>query len=246
MNQSRTRDPATARPSPEPGTAFSTALALDLPHGRCVAVWLPAQPLEVAAGLGELHEDARAYAEGLAPRRMASWIGGRIALQRAAKQLGLDPGSLLTEDSGAPRIAAGLVGSISHKNQLAAGLAAAEDCWGRGLDLEQLDRPRLHIASRVLTTEEQHELARLPGTERWPALLLRFSLKEALYKALHPWVRRYVGFTEVSMQPLADGDCRVELDLRSGEGPFEVEARWLRSDDLLLSTCRLRPTGARA
>lgn len=37
-------------------------------------------------------------------------------------------------------------------------------------------------------------------------VLLRFSLKEGLYKAIHPFVRRYVGFLEVrpGQTPLAD------------------------------------------
>jgi enterobactin synthetase component D len=59
--------------------------------------------------------------------------------------------------------------------------------------------------------------------------LLRFSLKEALYKALHPFVCRYIGFLEAEVQPVADGTAKVALLSSYFDGEFErVEAHWRR------------------
>lgn len=234
---------ATLQAAAEP---YSTALALELAHGRCVAVWLPSPgaPVDDVA-LRELAAVTLLHGRGLAPRRAVDWLGGRLALTRAARQLGLDAGPLLPDAHGAPSLAPGAVGSISHKRALAAGLVAVDDGWSRGLDLELLERPRLHLAPRVLTPGEQAAVHRLPDDERWPALLLRFSLKEALYKAMHPWLHRYVGFGEVELRPADDGSCAVALALRPGEGPFEVQARWWQSHDLLLTSARVRPARAR-
>ncbi|MCK5690750.1 4'-phosphopantetheinyl transferase superfamily protein [Myxococcota bacterium] len=225
---------------------LQTTMSLDLPHGRCVVVSLPEDGIPESRVTKELSEETLTYGRTLSPRRTTSWIGGRVALRRAAMDLGLDPGALLPNQHGAPTLAAGVVGSISHKSQLAAGLAALEDGWMRGVDIEELGRERLHIASRVLTPNEEEEVNRLPENERWAALLLRFSLKEAVYKAIHPTLQRYVGFHEVMVRPLENGECEIKLELRPDESEFEIEARWLRTGDIILSSCRARPKKEKA
>ncbi len=221
------------------GVVLDIAMNLDLHHGRCVVVDLPDNGIQERMIHQELGEGSLAYRQSLSPRRYPSWVGGRVALSRAARQLGIEPGPLLPNQHGAPQLAASLQGSISHKNKLAAGLAALNDGWTRGVDIEQLGRSRLHISSKVLTTDENQALDRLPENERWPAVLLRFSIKEAIYKALHPWLERYVGFQELSLDPLEDGSCHIQLNLRSDER-LELEARWLQSGDVLLCTSRAR------
>ena len=78
-------------------------------------------------------------------------------------------------------------------------------------------------------------------------MLATFSVKESIYKALDPFVRRYVGFTEVELDPLpADLTCpdRVvwvgaQMRLAEGEGPFEVQTTFCWRDDPV-STARVR------
>ena len=71
-----------------------------------------------------------------------------------------------------------------------------------------------------------------------------FSVKESVYKALHPFLLRYIGFGEVAVWPQPDGNDRVEPFLRPGEGPFVFEARHVWIGDRVLSMVRLRPLGA--
>lgn len=47
-------------------------------------------------------------------------------------------------------------------------------------------------------------------------MLLRFSLKECVYKAIHPLICQYVGFLEAEIKPFADGTAEVKLFLKSG------------------------------
>ena len=72
-------------------------------------------------------------------------------------------------------------------------------------------------------------------------VLLRFSIKEAIYKAVYPYVRRYVDFSEAHVTPDPDGQAEVTLRLSQGEGPFRVEARYYWLDGRVLSTVRIRP-----
>mmetsp|Transcript_17288 Transcript_17288/g.35186 ORF Transcript_17288/g.35186 Transcript_17288/m.35186 type:complete len:80 (+) Transcript_17288:403-642(+) len=45
--------------------------------------------------------------------------------------------------------------------------------------------------------------------------MLRFSLKESVYKAMHPILCEYVGFQEAEITPLPNGTAYVVLNLVS-------------------------------
>jgi 4'-phosphopantetheinyl transferase EntD len=78
-----------------------------------------------------------------------------------------------------------------------------------GIDLEELRPFRIDISRRVLTPAEQAAVQALPDPERTPALLARFCLKEAFYKAANQLVGRMIGFQEVAVTDLAsDGTAR--------------------------------------
>jgi hypothetical protein len=79
---------------------------------------------------------------------------------------------------------------------------------------------------------------------------LRFAIKEAIYKAIDPHLRRYVGFTEVELdlepgEPGEPGDpgdpgdpcgaCRVTHAL-----PLAIEAAWREHAGHWLATARAR------
>jgi len=110
-----------------------------------------------------------------------------------------------------------------------------------GIDLETYGPPRMAIARKVLTEPERTAINDLPEAQRWHSVLLRFSMKEALYKALDPYVQRYVGFHEAQVYPDGEGAARVQFDLAGGEGPFHVEARYSGFQGRILTTVRIRP-----
>jgi phosphopantetheinyl transferase (holo-ACP synthase) len=73
-------------------------------------------------------------------------------------------------------------------------------------------------------------------------VLLRFSLKESIYKAMHPLICQYVGFMEAEVQPLSDGTATATFMLKSGaHHQFEsVTVHWQRIGDYFLSTSSVR------
>jgi enterobactin synthetase component D len=210
--------------------------SLALAHGRVVAIAVDADPVAIA----DLHADEQTAVAALAPGRRPEWIAGRRALRAALRAVGGDGaagGPLLTDDRGAPRLPAGLVGSISHKRALAVALAAGDDGWRVGVDLEALAPRRFDIAPRVLTAAERAALAGVTGLARDHAVLRAFALKEAVYKAIDPFLRRHVGFLEVEVWPDDAGGAVVEGAPAWG---LAIEATWQERDEHVLCTARAR------
>ena len=227
--------------------AFERQFVLELPFGTCVGVSLPADgAFELPAGL---HPVETAFARALPEARRASWVGGRVALRAALAAIGVEASEpMLSTPRGAPILPAGAVGSVSHKWTIAIALCARESDPRAtiGVDVEDLRPLRTDIASRVLTSEE---LALLPpeGLARDAAVLLAFSAKEAIYKALDPWVHRFVGFQEASLACAVDGSLTAGLALAGGEGPFSVELHQARLENeaaLILVAARVRAAEA--
>lgn len=195
---------------------------LALAHGACVIVELD----DPDAALAALSPAERQRAGELGPIRRREFVAGRTALHLA---LGADA-SILSDDRGAPILPPGWAGSISHKGALGAALVAPAGAGHIGVDLELAAPPRADIARRILTPREQ---AALP--DRGRAVTLRFAIKEAIYKAVDPYVRRYVGFTEVELELTGDAA------LVTTELPYAIEATWREHAGHWLATARAVP-----
>lgn len=221
---------------------FDISETLATPHGVLVAVPIPDAPDPVPeSALAALHPDEAAFALTLRGYRQVQFVGGRIALRGARRAVGapLDPS--LPDDRGAPRLPAGWAGSVSHKRDLAVAMVARDAAGTLGVDLEDYGPPRPAIMDRVLRPEELAEVMTLPEPRQWTATVIRFSLKESVYKALDPFVHRYVDFQEALVVPDLGGRARVSLHLKHAEGPFEVNARYEWWQGRVISSVRIKP-----
>jgi len=210
-------------------------------HGIVLGVALPDSSDAVPESiLEQLHPEERAYAVDLRGFRQVHWVGGRLAARGALQILGCGGPPILTDPWGAPTTRQDLSISISHKRHMAVALVARHEHGSLGVDLEDLSPVREGIESRVLRPEEREEVQALATNRRWISTLIRFSIKEAIYKALAPKHRRYIGFQEAAVFPGLDGTARVTLHLESGPAPTQLEARyvWLRRS--VLSTVRAK------
>jgi 4'-phosphopantetheinyl transferase EntD len=151
------------------------------------------------------------------PAGSPTYAAGRRALCEAlggtceAAQIG-------KTDRGAPVVPVGH-GSIAHKagsDRVVAVAIAAPHLVG--IDVERALPPRQPIETRILTPGE---LARLGADRREVALV--FAIKEAIYKAIDPVVRRYVAFTEVEVD-LAARTVATAL-------PFALDIWWAELTD---------------
>lgn len=234
---------------PGRGRRWSNALAVDftiafersLPCGLCVGVHFPEDNAAITPEVtARLHPEEARHASTLHPGRRPTWIAGRLALRAALAALGAPPDPILPDDRGAPALPPGMIGSISHKRQLAVGLASRSCGWTVGVDVEQREMGKQDISRHVLSEAERTALAALDPAAREREVMLRFSLKESIYKAIDPHVRRYVGFHEVSLTLLADGSARIDTHLVRGE-QLEVQGWWSVARDHVLTSARARP-----
>ena len=210
---------------------FSICFHHGTPHGAITAVSLPTQKIDVAPDiLARLPLEERTYAETLRGYRKIQFVGGRIALAEVLNRLGVRPQPCLPNSRGAPSTPADISASISHKSEIAIAMATRSNGATLGVDIETLDTPRTHIARSILTESEYQIVSDLPPLRMWTATLLAFSIKESIYKALDPYVERYVSFKEAEVHPNPDGTVEVQLHLKHQEGPFLVQARydWIR------------------
>ena len=194
------------------------------PYGDALVLALDDAELDDA--LARLPAEEQRVALALPATRRRELVTGRTALHLA---LGDFAFAILPDDRGAPVLPAGYTGSVSHKGTYAAAIVAPSAVGFIGLDLERAAPPRIDIAPRILTPREQ---GALPADDRGRAVTLRFSIKEAIYKAIDPIVRRYVGFTEVELE-VGDVVCAVSSGL-----PLAIDAAWREHAGHWLSTAR--------
>lgn len=225
---------------------YSVQFVRKLEYGTCVGVGMrkaeAAEPWPIPdAGLTETE---RSRAADLRGQRRPSYIAGRLALRQAVHKLGIRADTIGSTERGAPIVPQGVVGSISHKQALAIAIAAPDEGWTLGVDIEAHKRLTRDISRRVLTQAEIDELdrERLSGYQRTLAVLLRFSIKEAVYKAIDPFVTRFVGFREVSVHPRADGQVVVRAQLSPAPTtPLDIRARYITYETYFISCARARP-----
>jgi len=221
-------------------TDYQIAFHHATPHGLLTAIHIPdcRDPVPDSAVL-RLHRREQEIARCLNGYRQVQFVGGRLAMRHAMSQLSIPEAPVLTNDRGAPMLPKGFTGSVSHKRTLAVAMVARSAQGTLGVDIEDYGPSRLGIAPRVLTSAELRSIESLPDPRRWTATLLRFSLKEAIYKALDPYVRRYVGFHEVEVWPDVNGGVRTELMLDPSHGPFDVQCRFEWLHQRLLTSARV-------
>ena len=195
----------------------------------------------VDAALGdELPEEDAARAEGYRGVRRQTFIAGRTALSRALQRLGAGRVSIPSDDRGAPIPPPGFVGSISHKGDRAVAIAALDEGFDIGVDLEFIRPVRDSLSEAILTPAERARVAR--DEDRELSTLASFSIKEAIYKAIDPSVRRYVGFheAELVLPPIGPEFAKViaTMTMAHGEPAPVIEATIALVDGCIVATAR--------
>ena len=151
-------------------------------------------------------EEQAAISKAVA-KRQREFAAGRNLAREALGRLGQEA-CAIPRNERAPIWPDGIVGSISHSDELVAVCVAQANRYaGVGVDIEAVGRVTDDIEARILTPAE------LDDESVEDARTLRFACKEAIYKAVNPIIGEYFGFQVV----------RIDLEPSEGEGTFNGE-----------------------
>jgi 4'-phosphopantetheinyl transferase EntD len=140
-------------------------------------------------------EELEAISKAVSKRRN-EFATGRWLARRTMLELGLEPGHIARGDQRQPIWPAGITGSITHADDIAAvAVSAADACQSIGIDLERWQRVTPELHRKLFTDSELTVLSALPEA----AAGLVFSAKEAGYKATFPLAGRFISFHEAEI-----------------------------------------------
>jgi 4'-phosphopantetheinyl transferase EntD len=140
------------------------------------------------------------------PKRQNEYFATRHLARLALAELTVPAGPILNHEDRSPRWPPGVLGSLTHTD-VWCGVAVAKSeqtLRSVGIDMERLGSVSPEVAARIFS---QWELSHAKGGD----LAIRFSAKEAFYKAIYPFVGRYVGFGEVEIELLTAGEFSVRV-----------------------------------
>jgi 4'-phosphopantetheinyl transferase EntD len=188
----------------QPVTAFDGLLA----EGTAVAELL-APDFCTSGDL--LPEEERFVARAMEKRRR-EFIAGRSCARLALRRLGAASAAIGVGSFREPLFPAGISGSITHTREYcAAAVVRTGPVLSIGIDAEfnqPLDRS---VADLVLTPDELRAIDAFKDGCYADALV--FSIKEAFFKAVFPFLRQYLKFSDVSAA-LSAVDCSFHASLR--------------------------------
>jgi len=181
--------------------------------------------------------------EALGPRavagRRAFFAFGRAAARDALHDLGISDAAVGRGPGGEPLWPAGIVGAISHAGDVAVAIVGRRaDYAGLGVDIEQLSRAPSPRAARLVCRPAEMEWVDVEkGTER---LTMLFSAKEAVFKALYPIERVWLGFADAELKWRAEhGGFEARLIKSAGRGfpvGFALQVHSVVVNGLVVST----------
>lgn len=185
-------------------------------------------------------------------RRIAQFLGGRLALKSTPEFKKFAPSfnsSIFNSPQGGPIVPANMIASITHKDDLFLAIAKEKEFYPGsnkpikeciGIDMEHIEyKSTNEIMEKILTENEIKQTKKYQIMSAEKDSMLKFSFKEAVYKALNPMIRRYIGFKEVEICPKANGTAEIFFLLRPGQynpSVINYTATWREYDDFYFIT----------
>lgn len=160
-------------------------------------------------------------------KRRAEYLAARYAAKLLLEDEGCD-GDVGCSLSRAPIWPAGFCGSISHANNFAiASIVPCHAALALGIDIEMLGSKSIVKAADIFTTPVEQALLASCNIVYETALLIAFSAKESLFKALYPEVRHSFGFKTSRICQLDMSACRMTFELMQTLTPTWTKGSFL-------------------
>ncbi|MDZ7323445.1 4'-phosphopantetheinyl transferase superfamily protein [Kosakonia sacchari] len=146
-------------------------------------------------------------------KRRAEYLAVRYAARQLLKTAGCD-GHVGTSPGREPVWPAGWCGSLSHTRGHAIAIIAPRNAGlTPGIDIEMFDASAMRETAEMFTSPEERRLLAACGLAYETALLIVFSAKESLFKALYPEVKCFFGFEAARIRRIDTAAQSFTLEL---------------------------------
>jgi len=177
------------------------------------------------------------------PKRLTHFCTGRFCAKQAMQGFTGHSNEILRGPGKEPLWPVGVVGSISHSDELTgAVVASSRDIISIGLDIEKIGRVKSEMWDNLFTPDEKHYLASLPEEEKPLYTTLFFTMKESFYKLQYPLTKFRLWFDEVEIRK--NGETYSLVILREFAGkkslPASTDMNFIVCDEQVVSLCYLQ------
>lgn len=152
-------------------------------------------------------EEEAALSSRAVPRRREHFTLGRAAAHAALAALGAPVSPVRRGEKGEPLWPVGFTGAITHTEGVAAAVVGRDKQYaGIGVDIEPLEPGLTARAARLVCTDAENawvhesETDEASGTRATVRRTMLFSAKEAIFKALFPVERVWLGFLDAELR----------------------------------------------
>lgn len=149
-------------------------------------------------------------------KRLAEYLAGRHSAKVALNQLGIACKELKIGRNRAPVWPSRVRGSITHTDNLAVCAVMPEmNSYYLGIDLENYLTPMAaHEIQPIIIKPDEERCLRRTGLAFEKVLTLTFSIKESIFKALHPYVQEYFDFDAITIDHIDRTNRTVHMTLK--------------------------------
>ncbi|RBO83868.1 4'-phosphopantetheinyl transferase family protein [Marinomonas aquiplantarum] len=159
-------------------------------------------------------------------KRKETYLAGRLAVQLAQSAQNLPLFDVIRGNDGAPIWPSKYLGSISHTDNEAVAIvieSAKLSIKGIGIDIERVQSATQLQDRELIGEAAEYDLLRKVGFDENMAILVLFSLKESVYKALYPSVKQYFDFLDAELVELEEHHCCIRTKVKLSDAvPAEV------------------------
>ncbi len=199
-------------------TALTKAMQELAPPGVAFALWCDGEP-------PPLWRAELSAAASMTGKRQREFAAGRHCAREALAHLGHAAVALPVGPGRAPVWPPGIIGSISHTNDIAiAAVARRSDLGSLGIDVESADPLDPDLIGLVCSKEELAALAD-EGLQPEPGAKLIFSAKESVYKCLWPLTGMFLEFHAIR---ICIDSARLRFRVHSDDQRLSALARQIR------------------
>ena len=180
--------------------------------------------------------------ESFSKKRLSHFCTGRFSAKVALKKLGIENYGILAGPDGEPIWPEGIVGSISHCNDLAGAIVTNDPkIKSIGLDIERTNRVKHKMWNMCFTIKEKEFLNHIENSELNYYTTLLFCLKESFYKAQYPITKNELWFTDIEISKMNTTfklkvfKDNYELDTST----LQMDYRYLQSINSIVTYCSI-------